>query len=63
MPIWMRGFHDRALRRDEDLAAMIRYVGANPLRAGLVAAGEVYPYLGGAWIDGLESMEALGMEA
>lgn len=63
MPIWMRGFHDRALRRDEDLAAMIRYVSANPLRAGLVAAGEVYPYLGGAWIDGLESMEALGMEA
>ena len=61
MPVWMRGFHDRALRRDEDLAAMIRYVGANPLRAGLVAAGEAYPYLGGTWMDGLESIEALGM--
>lgn len=63
MPIWMRGFHDRALRRDEDLAVMIRYVGANPLRVGLVAPGEAYPCLGGTWMDGLESMEALGMEA
>lgn len=61
MPIWMRGFHDRALRRNEDLAAMIRYVGANPLRAGLVAAGEVYPYLGGTWMESPEAIEAAGM--
>lgn len=63
MPVWMRGFHDRALRRDQDLAAVIRYVSANPLRAGLVVAGQVYPYLGGTWMDGLESIEALGMES
>jgi REP element-mobilizing transposase RayT len=61
MPIWMRGFHDRALRRDEDLAAMIRYVGANPWRAGLVAAGEAYPYLGGTWKESPEGIEAAGM--
>lgn len=62
MPIWMRGFHDRALRRDEDLAAMIRYVSANPLRAGLVAAGEAYPYRGGAWLERPEGSDAAGME-
>lgn len=63
MPIWMRGFHDRALRREEDLGAVVRYVSANPLRAGLVAVGQAYPYLGGTWRDGLENSEVAGMEA
>lgn len=35
-PIWQTGFHDHALRRDEDLVRAGRYVIANPLRAGLV---------------------------
>lgn len=34
--VWQRGFHDHALRRDEDVVAAARYVVANPLRAGLV---------------------------
>ena len=32
----MAGFHDRALRRDEDTLSTARYIVANPLRAGLV---------------------------
>jgi len=28
--IWQRGFHDHALRRDEDVACVARYVVANP---------------------------------
>jgi len=39
--IWQRGFHDHALRDDEDLRDTARYIIANPLRAGLVKrAGE-----------------------
>jgi REP element-mobilizing transposase RayT len=41
--LWQRGFHDRALRRDEDLVKMARYVVANPLRAGLVERLGDYP--------------------
>jgi len=33
--IWQNGFHDRALRQEEDLPAAARYLVANPLRAGL----------------------------
>jgi putative transposase len=34
--IWQKGFHDHALRKEEDVEATARYVIANPLRAGLV---------------------------
>jgi putative transposase len=34
--LWQRGFHDHAVRSEEDLRALARYVVANPLRAGLV---------------------------
>lgn len=33
--IWQTGYHDRALRRREDLRVVARYVVANPIRAGL----------------------------
>ena len=33
---WQRGFHDHAIRTDEDLLKASRYIVANPLRAGLV---------------------------
>ena len=48
--IWQRGFHDRAVRRDEDLAAMARYVVANPLRAGLVRNLRHYPLWDAIWL-------------
>ena len=41
--LWQKGFHDRALRREEDLVKVARYVVANPLRAGLVAKLGDYP--------------------
>ncbi len=34
--VWQAGYHDHALRRDEDLLAAARYVVGNPVRAGLV---------------------------
>jgi putative transposase len=47
---WARGFHDHALRRDEDLLAAARYIVANPVRAGLVTNVNDYPYWNSAWL-------------
>ena len=48
--VWQRAFHDRALRRDEDVVAAARYVVANPLRAGLVARLGDYPHWDAKWL-------------
>ena len=48
--VWERGFHDRALRHDEDLRAMARYVVANPVRARLVSSIRAYPFWDAAWL-------------
>ena len=47
---WQKGYHDRALRRDEDLQAVARYVVANPLRAGLVTRLADYPFWNAVWL-------------
>ena len=49
-PLWERAFHDRALRRDQDLRAVARYVIANPVRAGLVEHPGDYPFWDAAWL-------------
>ncbi|MGH8161467.1 MAG: REP-associated tyrosine transposase [Gammaproteobacteria bacterium] len=48
--VWQPGFHDHAVRRDEDLRAMARYVIANPLRAGLVSRVGDYPFWDAMWL-------------
>ncbi|MGH8386365.1 MAG: REP-associated tyrosine transposase [Pseudomonas sp.] len=48
--LWQKGFHDRALRREEDLVKMARYVVANPLRAGLVEKLGDYPLWDAIWV-------------
>jgi REP element-mobilizing transposase RayT len=42
--LWDKGFHDHALRRDESLEKVGRYIIANPVRAGLVENPMDYPY-------------------
>ena len=49
-PLWQQGFHDRALRREEDLVKVARYVVANPLRAGLVETLGDYPLWDAIWV-------------
>lgn len=49
-PIWEVGFHDHALRRDEDLQDVARYVVCNPLRAGLVRRLNEYSLWDAAWV-------------
>ncbi len=48
--IWQAGFHDRALRREENLKSVARYIVANPLRAGLVERIGDYPHWDAAWL-------------
>ena len=48
--VWAPGFHDRALRSEEDLRAIARYIVANPVRAGLVGHVCDYPYWNCVWL-------------
>ena len=47
---WAPGFHDHALRKEEDLKGVGRYIVANPLRAGLVTRLSDYPYWNAVWL-------------
>ena len=47
---WAPGFHDHALRREEDVKGIARYIVGNPLRAGLVERVGDYPYWDAAWL-------------
>ena len=48
--VWQRGFHDRAIRREEDLVGVARYIVANPLRAGIVDSMGDYPLWDAKWL-------------
>ena len=48
--LWQRGYHEHALRREEDLKATARYVIQNPVRAGLVRSIRDYPFWDASWI-------------
>jgi REP element-mobilizing transposase RayT len=47
--VWERGFHDRALRLEDDLVDMARYIVLNPVRARLVRRIGDYPYWDAIW--------------
>ncbi|MDO7899579.1 REP-associated tyrosine transposase [Pseudomonas citrulli] len=49
-PLWQSGFHDRAIRDNEDLLPFARYIIANPLRAGLVERIGDYPLWDATWL-------------
>jgi len=49
-PVWQRGFHDHALRSDESVLAVARYIIANPLRGGLVRRVGDYPLWDAVWL-------------
>jgi hypothetical protein len=44
--LWQRYGYERVLRDEMERALAIRYVVANPVRAGLVCHPREYPYLG-----------------
>jgi len=48
--LWQKGFYDRAIRREEDLLDVARYIVANPLRAGLVKSLRDFPHWDAKWV-------------
>lgn len=48
--IWQPGFHDYALRKEDEIKGVARYVIANPLRAGLVDKIGDYPFWDAIWL-------------
>ncbi|NQD77808.1 transposase [Pseudomonas sp. CM27] len=48
--LWQKGFHDRALRREDDVQAVARYIVLNPKRAGLVSRVGDYPHWDAIWL-------------
>ena len=48
--LWQKGYHDHAVRGDEDLERLASYVVTNPLRAGLVERIEDYSLWGASWV-------------
>ena len=48
--IWQRAYYDHAVRMDENLRSIARYLVANPLRAGLVKEIGDYPLWDAIWV-------------
>ena len=48
--VWQKGYFDQAMRREDDMRAMARYIVANPLRAGLVEHIGQYPLWDASWL-------------
>lgn len=48
--VWAPAYHDRALREEEDLVSMARYIVLNPVRAGLVKRAGDYPFWDAVWV-------------
>ncbi|OGT90454.1 MAG: transposase [Gammaproteobacteria bacterium RIFOXYA12_FULL_61_12] len=49
-PLWQKAYYDHALRRDEDVRQIARYICANPLRAGLVRMVGDYSHWDAIWL-------------
>lgn len=51
--VWQPSFHDQAVRTDESLVEMARYIVMNPVRAGLVKHIGDYPLWDSIWLNPL----------
>ena len=49
-PIWQSGYYDHAVRKDENIQNIARYIVGNPIRAGLVVKIGDYPHWDAIWI-------------
>lgn len=48
--LWQKSFYDHAVREEEDVKGIARYIVANPLRAKLVERIGDYPYWDAIWL-------------
>lgn len=49
--VWQSNYYDHAVRQEEDLRQMARYIVANPLRANLVGRIEDYSLWDAVWLN------------
>ena len=49
--VWQANYHDHAVRQDEDLRKLARYIVANPLRANLVERIGDYSLWDAVWLE------------
>ena len=48
--VWQKAYYDHALRKEDDIKGVSRYIVANPLRAGIVKHIGDYPLWDAVWI-------------
>jgi len=48
--LWQKAFYDHAVRKEEDIQGIARYIVANPLRAGLAENIGDYPLWDAIWL-------------
>jgi hypothetical protein len=62
--LWQRRFYDRALRREDTLAKVSKYIFANPVLGGLAEEPQDYPFSGSfVWPEVQLKRPALRSEA
>ena len=44
--VWQKDFYDHVIRKSEDIAVQVRYILDNPVRKGIVASWQEYPFKG-----------------
>ena len=49
-PVFQKGYYDHAVRKEEDVKNLARYIDANPLRAGLAGNVNDYPHWDAVWV-------------
>lgn len=55
-PVWQKAYYDHAIRNEEDIRQVTRYMLSNPLRAGLVSEIGRYPLWDAVWVDDLSDL-------
>ncbi len=50
LKLWQAGYYDHAIRKEEDIQDIARYIIANPIRAGLVKRVGDYPHWDAIWL-------------
>lgn len=48
--VWQKGFYDHAIRNDESLKSVARYIIANPVRAGICQSAKMYSHWDAVWV-------------
>lgn len=56
-PVWQYESFDHILRSDEKIREKVEYICQNPIRKGLVAIEDDYPWLWREWLEGDKNVE------